>query len=108
MLAKDPGSMAARCDLFTSALLANRASDDSLRGVHVRDGETFEGDYALSNALHVKYPHVWQQDAHSALRASVIRQSRPPLRRRWRRLLENWTFGKRVEICAKSRWRSLT
>lgn len=77
-LVQDPDSIAARVDLFTSALLANRASDDSLRGVHIHDGETFEGDYALSNALHVKFPQVWQQDAHSALRASVIRQSRTP------------------------------
>ena len=77
-MVQDPDSIGARIDLFTSALLTNRASDDSLRSVHVHDGETFEGDYALSNALHVKYPQVWQQDAHSALRASVIRQSRTP------------------------------
>lgn len=77
-MTEDPDSIAARIDLFTSALLANRASDDSLRGAHMHDGEAFDGDYALSNALHVRYPHVWQQDAHSALRASVIRNSKTP------------------------------
>src|SRR5690606_25929628 len=57
VLQTNPDSIPARIDLFTGALLANRASDDSLRGVHIHEGETFEGDYALSNALHVKYPH---------------------------------------------------
>jgi alcohol dehydrogenase class IV len=77
-MSEDPDSIAARVDLFTGALLANRAADDSLRGSHMHDGETFDGDYALSNALHVRYPHVWQQDAHSALRAAVIRRSTTP------------------------------
>ncbi|MBM3139658.1 MAG: iron-containing alcohol dehydrogenase [Chloroflexi bacterium] len=77
-LVQDPDSIAARIDLYVAALLANRAADDSRRGVHVHEGETFDGDLALATALHVRYPHVWQQDSGSALRATVIRRSRSP------------------------------
>lgn len=75
---EDPDAIDWRLDLFTAALLGNRAADDSLRGAHMHEGESFEGDYGLGTALHIRYPHVWQQDSGSALRPTVIRQSKTP------------------------------
>lgn len=75
---EDPDAIDWRLDLFVGALLANRAADDSQRGAHMGGGEAFESDYGLNTALHIKYAHVWQQDSGSALRATVIRQSKTP------------------------------
>ncbi len=73
-----PDAIDWRIDLFVEALLSNRAGDDSLRGAHMHEGEVFQGDYGLSAALHIKYPHVWQQDGNAAIRATAIRHSRTP------------------------------
>lgn len=77
-MSEDPDAIDWRIDLFTSALLGNRAADDSLRGAHMHEGESFDGDYGLGTALHIRFPHVWQQDSGSALRPTVIRQSKAP------------------------------
>jgi alcohol dehydrogenase class IV len=73
---ESPDSIDWRIDLFVEALLGNRAADDSLRGAHMRQGLVFEGDLGLSTALHIRYPHVWQQDGNAAMRSTVIRSSR--------------------------------
>jgi len=75
---ESPDTIDWRLDLFTAALLGNRLADDALRGSHVHEGEVFEGDYGLATALHIKYPHVWQQDGNAAMRPAVIRQSKMP------------------------------
>ncbi len=75
---ESPDTVDWRIDLFVAAFLQNRQSDDAQRGVHIRGGETFEGDYGVDTALHIKYPHVWQQDSGSALRSTLIRRSRTP------------------------------
>ena len=75
---ESPDTIDWRLDLFTAALLGNRAADDAQRGVHIHQGEVFEGDYGLGTAIHIKYPHVWQQDGNAAIRPAEIRQSKTP------------------------------
>ena len=74
----EPESVGPRIDLFTAALLGNRAADDSLTGAHVHRGESLGNDYALATAMHVRYPHVWQGEAGTALRATVVRRAPTP------------------------------
>jgi alcohol dehydrogenase class IV len=61
-----------RIDLSLAAFLHNRAEDD---GAHrFRDG-VFSGNYAVSTALHVRYPHVGQGESTSVVHAAKIRLS---------------------------------
>lgn len=59
-----------RRDLCLAALLQNRAEDDG-RPV-VRSGP-FAGDYAVSTALHLAYPHIGQGEATAVVHAPAIR-----------------------------------
>ncbi len=65
--------VAPRLDLCASAFLSNRAEDDNTGRPMIRGGTRFLGDYAVSTALHVRYPHVGQGEAGSALSATCIR-----------------------------------
>jgi alcohol dehydrogenase class IV len=59
-----------RIDLCIAAFLQNRAEDDGAR----RDrGGAFSGNYAVSTALHVRYPHVGQGESTSVVHATKIR-----------------------------------
>jgi alcohol dehydrogenase class IV len=61
-----------RTDLCIAAFLQDRAEDDGSR----RDrGGTFSGNYAVSTALHVRYPHVGQGESTSVVQAAKIRLS---------------------------------
>ena len=61
-----------RMDLCIAAFLQNRAEDDGAR----RDrGGAFSGNYAVSTALHVRYPHVGQGESTSVVHAAKIRLS---------------------------------
>ena len=61
-----------RIDLGIAAFLQNRAEDDGVR----RDrGGAFSGNYAVSTALHVRYPHVGQGESTSVVHAAKIRLS---------------------------------
>ena len=63
-----------RCalDLCIAAFLQDRAEDDGSR----RDrGGAFSGNYAVSTALHVRYPHVGQGESTSVVHAAKIRLS---------------------------------
>ncbi len=59
-----------RIDLCIAAFLQNRAEDDGIR--RFRAG-TFAGNYAVSTALHVRYPHVGQGESTSVVHATKIR-----------------------------------
>jgi len=63
---------ALRIDLCVAAFLQNRAEDDGMR--RSRDG-AFAGNYAVSTALHVRYPHVGQGESTSVVHATKIRVS---------------------------------
>ncbi len=71
-LVDEPGEASLRVDLCIAALLRNRAEDD---GIGRMRNDVFSGDYAISTALHVRYPHVGQGEATSAVHAPKIRLS---------------------------------
>jgi alcohol dehydrogenase class IV len=50
--------------------LQNRAEDDGQRRFR---GNVFSGNYAVSTALHVRYPHVGQGESTSVVHAPKIR-----------------------------------
>jgi alcohol dehydrogenase class IV len=59
-----------RRDLALAAFLQNRAEDD---GKARFAGGIFAGDYAISTALHVIYPHIGQGESTSVVHAPAIR-----------------------------------
>jgi alcohol dehydrogenase class IV len=59
-----------RTDLCVAAFLQNRAEDD---GAPRFRGGAFAGNYAVSTALHVRYPHVGQGESTSVVHATRIR-----------------------------------
>ena len=61
-----------RIDLCIAAFLQNRAEDD---GIARFRGGAFSGNYAVSTALHVRYPHVGQGESTSVVHAPRIRIS---------------------------------
>jgi alcohol dehydrogenase class IV len=63
---------ALRADLCIAAFLQNRAEDDGGRMVR---SPVFSGDYAISTALHVRYPHVGQGESTSVVHATRLRIS---------------------------------
>lgn len=62
-----------RIDLCIAAFLQNRAEDDGSRRFR---GGAFSGNYAVSTALHVRYPHVGQGESTSVVHAPKIRLSK--------------------------------
>ena len=63
---------ALRIELGLAAFLQNRAEDDGVRRFR---GGAFTGNYAISTALHVRYPHVGQGESTSVVHAPKIRLS---------------------------------
>jgi len=61
-----------RIDFAVAALLQDRAEDDGLRRYR---GGPFAGNYSISTALHVRYPHVGQGESTSVVHATKIRLS---------------------------------
>ncbi len=68
----EPDNADLRIDLCAAAFLQNRAADDGLRGARER---TWSTSYALATALHIRYDHVGQGEATSAVAPSVIRRT---------------------------------
>jgi alcohol dehydrogenase class IV len=81
-LADEPNDASLRLDLCLSAFLQNRAEDDGQRRFR---GGPFSGNYAVSTALHVRYPRVGQGESTAVVHAAKIRLSEaielPPARR---------------------------
>jgi alcohol dehydrogenase class IV len=71
-LVAEPGNPSLRTDLCIAAFLQNRAEDDGAR--RFRAG-AFSGNYAVSTALHVRYPHVGQGESTSVVHVPKIRLS---------------------------------
>jgi alcohol dehydrogenase class IV len=71
-LVDDLDNPAHRIDLCIAAFLQNRAEDDGSRRFR---GGVFSGNYAVSTALHVRYPHVGQGESTSVVQAAKIRLS---------------------------------
>jgi len=92
-LAHEPDIASVRLNLCIAAFLQNRAEDDGLG--RFRDG-AFSGSYAVSTALHVRYPRVGQGESTSVVHASKIRLSEavdPRSVRRVAEALEIWCDG---------------
>jgi alcohol dehydrogenase class IV len=71
-LVKELDNPSLRIDLCIAAFLQNRMEDDGSRRFR---GGAFSGNYAVSTALHVRYPHVGQGESTSVVHASKIRLS---------------------------------
>jgi alcohol dehydrogenase class IV len=69
-LVDEGASASLRIDLCIAAFLQNRAEDDGVRRFR---GGAFSGNYAVSTALHVRYPHVGQGESTSVVHAPKIR-----------------------------------
>jgi alcohol dehydrogenase class IV len=69
-LADELDNPALRIEFAVAALLQDRAEDDGLRRYR---GGAFAGNYAVSTALHVRYPHVGQGESTSVVHATKIR-----------------------------------
>mgnify|MGYP003329008817 CR=1 FL=1 len=61
---------ALRINLALAAFLQNRAEDDGRLGFRVG---TFMGNYAVSTALHIRFPSIGQGEATSVVQAHTIR-----------------------------------
>ncbi len=70
-LADELDNPALRVEMCVAAFLRNRAEDD---GVGLIRSEIFSGNYAVSTALHVRYPHVGQGESTSVVHAPQIRR----------------------------------
>ena len=77
---ENPNDIGPRMDLCVAALLGNRVQDDGeqVRGRQNPATQAFSGNYAISTALHIRYPHVWQGESTSVLTATVARRSPAP------------------------------
>ena len=92
-LADEPDEAALRLDLCLAAFLQNRAEDDGLRRFR---GGVFSGNYAVSTALHVRYPRVGQGESTAVVHAPRIRLSEevePRAARRVAQSLGVWQDG---------------
>jgi len=69
-LTDEPEDASLRVDLCIAAFMQNRAEDDGFRRSRDR---AFAGNYAVSTALHVRYPHIGQGESTSVVHASKIR-----------------------------------
>jgi alcohol dehydrogenase class IV len=72
----EPDNAALRIDLCAAALLMNRAADDGADRRTERD-RTSSTAYALATALHIRYHHVGQGEATSAVTPTVTRLTAP-------------------------------
>ena len=92
-LADAPRDASLRLDLCLAAFLQNRAEDDGLRRFR---GGAFSGNYAVSTALHVRYPRVGQGESTAVVHAAKIRLSESielPSARRVAESLAVWREG---------------
>jgi alcohol dehydrogenase class IV len=72
----EPDNAALRIALCSAAFLENRAADDDAGRRRERD-QTSSNAYALATALHIRYDHVWQGEATTAVMPTVTRLTPP-------------------------------
>jgi alcohol dehydrogenase class IV len=75
-LLDEPENATLRLDLCAAAFLINRAADDGVDRRTERDA-TASNAYALATALHIRYHHVGQGEATSAVMPTVTRHTPP-------------------------------
>ena len=99
-LIDEPGNADLRIDLCAAAMLQNRAADDGSRGGRQAAWST---SYALATAIHVRYDHVGQGEATSAVTPAVIRHTAAAggdIAARLAGMLGVWKSGMSVEAAA--------
>jgi len=72
----EPDNVNLRIDLCAAAFLENRAADDGADRRRERD-QTSSRAYALATALHLRYDHVRQGEATSAVTPTLTRLTPP-------------------------------
>ena len=72
----EPDNVNLRIELCAAAFLENRAADDGAERRRERD-QTSSRAYALATALHIRYDHVRQGEATSAVMPTVTRLTPP-------------------------------
>jgi alcohol dehydrogenase class IV len=99
-LIDEPDNADLRIELCAAALLQNRAADDGSRGGRNLAWST---SYALATALHIRYDHVGQGEATSAVTPAVIRYTGAAggdIATRLAQALGVWKSGTSVEAAA--------
>lgn len=98
----EPDNVDLRIDLCAAAFLENRAADDGADRRRERD-QTSSRAYALGTALHIRYDHVRQGEATSAVMPTVTRLTPPRDREVAARIAEAlgvWKEGMSSEAAA--------
>jgi alcohol dehydrogenase class IV len=98
----EPDDVNLRIDLCTAAFLENRAADDGADRRRERD-QTSSRAYALATALHIRYDHVRQGEATSAVIPTVTRLTPPRDLNVAARIAEGlgvWKEGMSCEVAA--------
>ena len=72
-LSDEPHNPSLLIDLGVAAFLRNRAEDDGMS--RLLRGATFAGNYAISTAIHIRYPRIGQGESTLAIHAARIRSS---------------------------------
>jgi len=93
-LPDEPRNGALLIDIAVAAFLRNRAEDDGMS--RLLRGGGFSGNYAVSTALHIRYPRVGQGESTSAVHGAKIRLSETidlPVARHVAEALEVWRDG---------------
>jgi alcohol dehydrogenase class IV len=93
-LPDEPNNPSLLIGLGVAAFLRNRAEDDGMS--RLLRGRTFAGNYAISTAIHIRYPRIGQGESTSAIHAARIRTSDtvdPPAAEKVARALEVWRHG---------------
>lgn len=93
-LPDEPDNATLLIDLGVAAFLRNRAEDDGMS--RLLRGRTFSGNYAISTAIHIRYPRIGQGESTSAIHSSRIRTSDTvdaPAAEKIARALDAWRDG---------------
>jgi alcohol dehydrogenase class IV len=101
-IVSEPDNVDLRIELCAAALLENRAADDGADRRRERD-QTSSRAYALATALHLRYDHVRQGEATSAVMPTVTRLMPPPdvsIAARIAEALGVWQEGMSSEVAA--------
>jgi len=93
-LPDEPTNPGLLIDVGVAAFLRNRAEDDGMS--RLLRGRTFSGNYAISTAIHIRYPRIGQGESTSAIHSARIRTSDTvdaPAAEKIARALEAWRDG---------------
>jgi len=106
-LPDEPTNPSLLIDISIAAFLRNRAEDDGMS--RLLRGRTFSGSYAVSTALHIRYPRIGQGESTAVIHSTRIRTSEsidPQAAQKVAEALEVWRpgmDGRRAALAAADR-----